>query len=284
MSRDLEAFAARVAVRAGELIKNMRTNAAVTTTTKTSAVDMVTEADKRAEQLISKLISSEFPHDAILGEEGGLSTTGHSGITWVIDPIDGTTNYVYGHTASCVSIAATVSAEAHTGEHNLHSSPVWVGEPSEIPRRTIAAVVYNPFTDELFSAAEGAGARLNNQPIQTNAHAELATALVATGFGYTEERRREQAQALANLLPQIRDIRRIGSAAYDLCLLACGRLDAYYERGIQEWDFAAGALIASEAGATLIGASAEARPGSALLIAAHPELAKALQPLVSPRV
>lgn len=275
MAPDLEAVAARIAVRAGELIKNMRVNAAATSITKSSPVDMVTEADRAAERLIAKLITAEFPHDSILGEEGGLETSGDSDVTWVVDPIDGTTNYVYGHAASCVSIAATVPADAASSDPN-----VWIGEPSHVARRTVAGVIYNPFTDELFTASIGKGATLNGSPISIKRDARLETTLLATGFGYSPERRREQAEILVHLLPRIRDIRRIGSAAYDLCLLASGRLDAYYEMGIQEWDFAAGVLIATEAGASLRGCSPNNLPGTRTLIVAHERLADEIQRIV----
>ena len=278
MAEDLESFITGTAVRAGELIKNMRVNATATAQTKTSAVDVVTEADHKAEQLITKLITTTFPFDSVLGEEGGLSVPGESGVTWIIDPIDGTTNYVYGLSASCVSIAATVTDDLES----RHPSR-WVGEPSNTVRRTIAAAVYNPFTDELFSALEGGGAKLNGSVIQINDDGALETALVATGFGYTAQRRQEQAEILLELLPRVRDIRRIGSAAYDLCLLASGRLDAYYERGIQEWDFAAGVLIATEAGAVISGTADGALPGTNTLIAGHPELTIQLQEIVSLR-
>lgn len=278
MAEDLESFITSTAVRAGELIKNMRVNATATAQTKTSAVDVVTEADHKAEQLITKLITTTFPSDSVLGEEGGLSVPGESGVTWIIDPIDGTTNYVYGLSASCVSIAATVTDDLESRHPNR-----WVGEPSNTVRRTIAAAVYNPFTDELFSALEGGGAKLNGSVIQINDDGALETALVATGFGYTAQRRREQAEVLLELLPRVRDIRRIGSAAYDLCLLASGRLDAYYERGIQEWDFAAGVLIATEAGAVISGTADGGLPGTNTLIAGHPELTIQLQEIVSLR-
>lgn len=272
MRRDLEALAATVAQRAGELMKNMRANAIRDVDTKTSAVDVVTEADCQTERLIVKLLSTARPNDAFLGEEGGVSGNPDAEITWVIDPIDGTTNYLYGIEASCVSIAATELASGD-GVH-------WLGERESVPRKTVAAAVFNPFTDELFLATAGEGATRNGEAISVRAPESLAQALVATGFGYTEQRRAEQGAVLSKLLPQIRDIRRIGSAAFDLCLLASGRIDAYYERGIQEWDFAAGALIASEAGALIIGRAGEL-PGSQLLVAAHPTIAQQLRDAVT---
>lgn len=276
--RDLATDAAR---SAGELIMSMRASGDISTTTKSSAVDLVTNADRDAEQLIIDSLLSARPDDSVLGEEGGASVIGNSGITWVIDPIDGTTNFVYGHTATCVSIAATVLVDDLESQDQQVSTS-WRGDDTSPLRQTVAAAVFNPFTNELFTAFAGGGSELNGTPIRIDTSAKLSTALVATGFGYSAERRREQAAALSRLLPHIRDIRRLGSAAYDLCLLAAGRVDAYYERGIQEWDVAAGILIASEAGAVIIGSADGKAAGTNLLVAAHPTLATAVQQLVSP--
>ena len=138
-----------------------------------------------------------------------------------------------------------------------------------------AGAVYLPALDELYTASEGGGAQLNGTPLAGPAETTLASALVATGFGYTVERRTEQAEVVRRLIPRVRDIRRIGSAAADLCFLAAGRLDAYYERGLQPWDYAAGALIARESGALLLGRGDDA-PGEPMLIAAAPRLARVL--------
>jgi myo-inositol-1(or 4)-monophosphatase len=281
--RALRDLAADAAQAAGELIVTMRSSGLISSETKSSAVDLVTNADRAAETLIIEHLLAARPDDSVLGEEGGASVHGGSGLTWVIDPIDGTTNFVYGHSATCVSIAATILVNDEA-EGSLLSSPVWQGDKHAPLRKTVAAAVFNPFTNELFTAFAGGGATLNRKPIRIDDSAELATALVATGFGYSVERRREQATALSRLLPHIRDIRRLGSAAYDLCLLSAGRIDAYYERGIQEWDVAAGILIASEAGAAVIG-SADGKPaGTNLLVVAHPALATAVQQLVSPEL
>lgn len=276
---EFELIAARVSESAGGLIRDLRARAEVRIDTKSSPVDVVTNADRAAEaEIIAGLVAAR-PQDAVLGEESGHSVDGTSGITWVIDPIDGTTNFVYGLHAACVSVAATVDPDDVRWQ-SLPPSPHWHGTADAPVRRTIAAAVYNPFTDELFTAHAGGGATRNGQAIRVKEHVSLATALIATGFGYTAERRREQGAMLLELLPQIRDIRRLGSAAYDLCLLAQGSLDGYYERGIQEWDFAAGALIASEAGATLSGASAGELPSSRLFIAGSAHLTDALQRIV----
>jgi myo-inositol-1(or 4)-monophosphatase len=140
--------------------------------------------------------------------------------------------------------------------------------------------VFNPRTGELFDAWEGGGARLNGSPIAVSGKSDLATALVGTGFGYTAERRSEQAEMVSRLLPFARDIRRIGSAALDLCNLATGRLDAYYELGLQPWDYAAGALIAEEAGAAIIGRDDATRPGTPFVFAGAPALVQELRSVV----
>lgn len=279
----LRELAADAAQQAGERIVQMREGETITSQTKSSAVDMVTNADREAERLIIELIVAARPNDSILGEEGGASVNGSSGVTWVIDPIDGTTNFVYGHLASCVSIAATIEASGSLTEQVAHT-PHWRGDESAPLRRTIAAAIFNPFTNEMFTASAGGGSHLNSRRLGMGEDTLLNTALVATGFGYSAERRGEQAAALSRLLPHIRDIRRLGSAAYDLCLLAAGRVDAYYERGIQEWDIAAGVLIASEAGSAIIGSVDGTPAGTNLLVAAHPQLAAAIQQIVSPEL
>lgn len=252
--------AARLATIAGEHVLELRAAGVSVAASKTSAIDIVTEADRASERLIVETLRTECPDDAIFGEEG-TSVDGTSGITWVIDPIDGTANYLYNLPVYAVSIAATVA-----DTHGMADG-----------RRAIAGAVFSPSTGELFTAYEGGGSRLNGDPISISGRRDLATSLVATGFGYTVERKLEQLEMLSRVLPRVRDIRRIGSAAYDLCLLAAGRLDAYFERGLQPWDYAAGALIAEEAGAELLGSSDAVRPGEELLFAAAPELVAELR-------
>ncbi|MFM2181795.1 MAG: hypothetical protein RJB61_89 [Actinomycetota bacterium] len=201
----------------------------VASDSKSSATDMVTEFDRASERLIVDGILAVRPDDGIVGEEG-TGVDGTSGVDWVIDPIDGTTNFVYGLPGYAVSVAATVDGAARVG------------------------AVYLPATDELFTAVAGAGARRNGLPIRCSTSADLATALVATGFAYDAARRAVQAARVALLLPTVRDIRRLGAAAADLCHLAAGRLDAYFEQGLGAWDYAAGALIASESGCRTAGA------------------------------
>lgn len=213
-----------LAETAGETVTEMRSDAVSSATTKSSPTDPVTEADREAESIITNGILAARPDDAILGEEWAAET-GSSGVVWHIDPIDGTTNYVYGIPAYGVSIAAEVDGVMTVG------------------------VVYNPAADELYEARLGGGAFCNRQPINASTCDQVSSALVATGFGYQAERRKAQAAVIASLLPEVRDIRRFGSAALDLCAVASGRVDAYFEAGLNVWDFAAGWLIATEAGA-----------------------------------
>jgi myo-inositol-1(or 4)-monophosphatase len=211
--------------------------------TKSSSTDMVSEADRAAEEAIAELLRAERPDDALVGEEGS-GDEGTSGRRWVVDPLDGTTNYLYRFPAWGVSVALE---DADGG---------------------LAGVVHDPLGGETFRAARGAGADLNGDPIQVNDHDDLATALVATGFGYDADVRAGQAELLRTVLPRVRDIRRAGAAALDLCSVACGRLDGYFERGVNHWDYAAGALIVQEAG----GATRPLSGGRAGLAAAGPRL------------
>ena len=243
-------LAVALAHRAGETIEDQRDRAVATATTKSSPTDPVTEADRAAEAIVVDGITEARPDDAIVGEEG-TDRSGDSGLAWYVDPIDGTTNYLYGLPAYGVSIA--------------------VGDTDGL----LAGAVYNPVTNEMFAARAGAGATLNGRPIRAAEPVELSSALVATGFGYQAERRRNQAAVVAGLLPDIRDIRRLGSAALDLCAVACGRVDAYYEVGLNVWDFAAGTLIAREAGATCTGLDAD-EPSSDFLLAASAPVHEAL--------
>ncbi len=192
--------------------------------TKSSATDMVSEIDRDAEELISTLVGEARPDDGLLGEEG-TSRGGTSGIRWVVDPLDGTTNYLFGIPAWSVSVAA------------------------ERDGRPIVGVVTDPSSGDVWAAAEGRGTRCNGTPQRVaEARSVVATALVATGFGYRAERRRWQAGVVSRLLPEVRDIRRFGSAALDLCWVAGGRFDAYYEWGLNPWDLSAGTVICREAG------------------------------------
>jgi len=199
---------------------------ALTVHTKSSRTDMVTDIDQWVEENLVQSILASRPDDGILGEEGA-SRPSSSGVTWVIDPIDGTTNFIYDIPGYSISVAAAING------------------------KTVAGLVHDPVRDERFRATLGGGASRNHEPIAVSGAIDLSTALVATGFSYDSDRRRNQAKSLVTILPEVRDIRRLGGAALDLCALACGRVDAYFERGLAPWDTAAGTLIASEAGARL---------------------------------
>ena len=219
--------------------------------TKSSPTDLVSDADHAAEAAIAGLLAAERPDDGLLSEEGA-GGAGSSGRRWVVDPLDGTTNYLYRFPSWAVSIAL------------------------EDDEGALLGVVHDPLAEETFSAQRDGGAALNGDPIAVNDHAELATALVGTGFGYDPDIRAGQADIVRRALPHIRDIRRAGAAALDLCSVACGRLDGYFERGLNHWDFAAGALIVREAGGEVLPLEG-GRPG---LAAAGPRLVRALADLV----
>jgi myo-inositol-1(or 4)-monophosphatase len=227
---------------------------------KSSPTDVVTQLDHAAEQLIRDRLLAARPADAILGEEGG--ETGHGEVRWIVDPLDGTVNYLYGLPDWAVSIAAEVDGEV------------------------VAGAVCVPLQRTMFTATLGGGAFLESawrdgrQRLACNAGVPLGGALVATGFGYEAARRATQGQVVAAVLPRARDIRRGGSAATDLCSVAAGRVDAYYEQGPHEWDIAAGGLIAREAGAMMGGLNGQP-PGEAMTIAAHPALFHELHDLLS---
>jgi myo-inositol-1(or 4)-monophosphatase len=219
---------------------------------KSSRTDMVSDADRDAEALIRDLLADERPDDGFLGEEGSQAE-GASGRRWVVDPLDGTTNYLYRFPAWVVSTAL----EDETGG--------------------LVGVVHDPLRRETFTAVRGEGARLNGGAITVSGAERLDTALIGTGFGYAADRRKKQAAVVSQLLPRVRDIRRAGAAALDLCMVACGRLDGYYERGLNAWDWAAGSLIASEAGATVL-----PLPGEPFgLVIASPAIADELAALVA---
>lgn len=251
-----------IAVRASEFALDARRAGVSVAATKSTPTDVVTAADWDTEALIRSLILDARPDDGIVGEEDATHI-GTSGIDWVVDPIDGTVNFLYGIPAWAVSIAVVEGAAG-----------------GDVGGTTLAGVVVNPVTGELFEASAGGGARLAARELAVNTDVPLASALIGTGFSYAAERRHEQAAVLLELITKVRDIRRIGSASLDLCAVAAGRLDAYYERGLNAWDHSAGALIAREAGAR-IGGLHGGRENSKLIVAAAPglyeELAAALR-------
>jgi myo-inositol-1(or 4)-monophosphatase len=243
---------AREAVRrAGALLRDGRPADLGVAATKSSAVDVVTEMDIAAEKLITRYIGELRPGDGFLGEEGA-SSQGTSGVRWVIDPLDGTVNYLYGLPAWSVSVAAELDGE------------------------TLVGVVGAPMRDETYHAVLGQGAYVNGERARCRPAPDFDKALIGTGFGYLVERRIAQADIVRSLLSRVRDIRRAGSAAIDLCDVGCGRLDAYYERGLHLWDFAAGELFAREAGALTGGRPGEP-PSGELTVAGPPGLFEPLQ-------
>ena len=211
---------------------------------KATPTDVVTAADRASERLLVEGIRAARPGDGVLGEEGA-SDDGTTGVRWVVDPIDGTVNYLYGIAQWCVSIGV------------------------EVDGVTVVGVVHNPVAGETFTAVRGGGAHLDGRPLRCSGATDLSQALVATGFGYDARRRTAQALVLQQVLPRVRDLRRLGAGALDLCGVAAGRVDAYYEQGLEPWDMSAGLLIATEAGA-LVGGLSGRPPSHDLVIAAAP--------------
>jgi myo-inositol-1(or 4)-monophosphatase len=230
---DLLALAVDVAEEAADLVRTRRRAGVEVSGTKSSPVDVVTEVDKASERLIFERLMEARPGDGFLGEEGA-SAESTSGVVWVVDPIDGTVNFLYGIPHYAVSIAASLEG------------------------RTVAGVVVNVQSGERFTATLGGGAHLDGEPLllPVGAPKPLSQRLVGTGFNYVAEIKQKQTVAVSALLHEVRDIRRIGAAALDLCSVGAGRLDAFIEEGLNPWDVAAGGLVATEAGARL-----ESRPG-----------------------
>lgn len=248
-------IARTLARETGEQVVRSRHSAQVSTT-KSSAVDVVTQNDVAAERLLRARIAELRPHDGVLGEEGD-DLVGTSGVTWVLDPIDGTVNYLYGLPHYGVSVA------------------VVSGPPEPALWRPLAGAVYDG-SGVLWSAAQGMGATRDDEPLLRDDAPPLPGTLLATGFQYIASRRVRQGQIATRMLGQVRDIRRLGASSIDLCLVAAGQIDAYYEHGLNAWDFAAGALIASEAGVRVAGI--DGGPATErLLIAAFPSTWDALR-------
>jgi myo-inositol-1(or 4)-monophosphatase len=239
----LLALATDLARRAGALALGMR-EGVEELDPKSSPTDVVTAADKAVERLLVDALRTARPDDGLLGEEGA-SDSGTTGLRWVIDPIDGTVNYLYGIPQWAVSIGV------------------------EDANGTLVGVVFDPSKDELWQAVRGEGSTLNGRPLRCSTASSLAQSLVATGFGYDERRRAVQAVVLIDVLPNVRDIRRAGAGSLDLCSVAAGRVDAYYEQGLSPWDLSAGTLIATEAGARVEGLKGRP-PSHDLVIAAAP--------------
>ncbi len=244
LKQELVSLAEEVARSAGALL--MQRPDSFTFTEKSSAVDFATQMDQQAEALIVKSLLAARPDDGIIAEEGAAQQS-KSEVTWVIDPLDGTVNYLYGLPGWNISIAA----KNQDG--------------------VIAGVVFAPTINSLWKATKEGGAFLNNKLIKCNDPVNLNLALIATGFSYDLELRKEQGARIQKLIPQIRDLRRNGAAAVDLCYVAMGAVDAYFESSLKEWDFAAGGLIATEAGAVISGRTGGAPDGD-MVVCAGPSL------------
>ncbi|MFN8088513.1 MAG: inositol monophosphatase family protein [Mycobacterium sp.] len=262
----LREIAERVATDAAAFVKRRRAElvgggpqpiGSAAVAAKSTRTDPVTVVDTETERFIRDRLIRLRPGDSILGEEGGGRADSDDGVCWVVDPIDGTVNFVYGIPAYAVSIGAQIGGIA------------------------VAGAVVDVVSGELYSASVGAGAHMtsagNRREIRCSDVDELSMALLGTGFGYAPRRRTEQSRLLAKMLPLVRDVRRIGSASLDLCLVAAGRLDAHYEHGLQVWDWAAGAVIAAEAGAVVrLPQSVGSTGGAGLTLVSAPGIADEL--------
>lgn len=266
-ARELRSVAEEVAVEAASFVRKRRPEvfrsaggtgqaaAKGAVQAKSTPTDPVTVVDSESENLIRELLHQRRPGDAVLGEEGGGDAAASAGVRWVVDPIDGTVNFMYGIPAYAVSIAAQVDGES------------------------VAGAVIDVPGDVLYSAALGQGATVRHRgaaaaPIRCSDETELGHTLVATGFAYAADRRVKQGRFVAEILPRVRDIRRIGSSALDLCLVAAGQVDAQFEHGLNPWDWAAGSLIAREAGAVVRVPELTAAGAAHVTVAAAPGIAE----------
>jgi myo-inositol-1(or 4)-monophosphatase len=244
---ELLKIAIDVARDAAATARRMRADGISGVTTKSTETDVVTAADRAVERQVIAALRGLRPGDTVLGEEYGGSGAPSGGVRWIVDPIDGTVNYLYGIPQYAVSLAAEVDGEV------------------------VAAVVRNAATGDEWTAIRGGGAHREGRRLRGSGQTSLAQALVATGFAYDPARRAHQAAVVAGLISHVRDIRRFGSAAIDLCWAAEGVVDAFYEKGLNAWDHAAGGLIATEAGLRVAGLSG-AGPGPDMVVAAPPGL------------
>jgi len=247
--------AEQIAREAGALLRDRPR--ALSAESKSTPTDAVTEMDRAAEALIIERLRQLRPGDGVVGEESGHhdAADDDAAVTWLVDPLDGTVNYLYGIPHFAVSIAAQQHGES------------------------VAGVVYDVMRDDLYAATRGGGATCNGAALQCSAQTDLAFSLVGTGFSYAADARSIQSQVLTSVLPAVRDIRRMGSAALDLCMVASGRLDAFFEAGMLPWDWAAGALIATEAGARF-GGLGDRPPGVWTTLAANETLFRRLDALL----
>jgi myo-inositol-1(or 4)-monophosphatase len=255
VTTELVTLAVGAAHKAGALLLELFNRPPEGVATKSSPTDLVSDADRDSEALLLDVITSSRPHDGVLGEEG-TSGGSRTGLRWVLDPLDGTVNFLFGIPVWSVSVAVQDSEGALVG------------------------VVYDPTRDETFTAARGGGAALNKNPIKVSDQTDLTKALVATGFHYGVAQREAQAEVVRRVLPRVRDIRRFGSAALDLCSTACGRVDAFYEAELEVWDRAAGELIVREAGG-IVGDLTPPIGDSPGILASGPQLFPSVRKLVS---
>jgi myo-inositol-1(or 4)-monophosphatase len=240
----LREVAVHLAEEASRLAARLRAEAIGQVHTKSSRTEVVTAADTATERLLRTRLAELRPGDAVLGEEGGLSHEATSGqLCWLVDPIDGTVNYLYGFPWYTVSVAVTRDGT------------------------TLAGAVVEPDSGRVWSAADGQGATLNGRPLRASLTDQLELALIGTGFSYLPEHRRRQGELATRLLTRVRDIRRAGSASLDLCAVGAGWMDGFYEHHINPWDWAAGALVAQEAGAVVHPPDPAAPHGTAIVVA-----------------
>jgi myo-inositol-1(or 4)-monophosphatase len=254
LSTELEHMAIDLATGAADVVRTAR-ESPLSVSSKSTTTDLVTSADRESERWLVEQIARQRPGDSVLGEEGGEHGTDRTGVRWVIDPIDGTVNFVLGLPYYAVSVAAEVDGVA------------------------VAGAVCSPTSGELFHARAGGGAFSGALRLRGPRDVPLSRAVVGTGFAYNAERRGRQAGVVVALLPRVADIRRLGSASLDLCAVAAGRLDAYFESGLSPWDHAAGALIAAEAGCAVSGLRHSA-PGEHMVAVATPALMRAFGALL----
>ncbi|WP_037819141.1 MULTISPECIES: inositol monophosphatase family protein [unclassified Amycolatopsis] len=255
MLNDLKNTAEQVAVEAAHLVRTawvrMRSGGEVAVDTKSAETDVVTAVDRESEELVRARLERIRPGEPVLGEEGGGALGG--GVTWVVDPIDGTVNFLYGLPAFAVSIAAQIDGVS------------------------VAGAVVEPVSGRRWTAVRGGGAWLDGERLSVSAADRLDLALVGMGFSYARDRRIRQGKLTADLVGQVRDIRRRGAASLDLCAVAAGWLDGFFEHGLHRWDWAAGALVAQEAGATVLLPGEAADLGEDATFAASPGIATELR-------
>jgi myo-inositol-1(or 4)-monophosphatase len=251
---ELADLALAIAVEAAEMVRTRRRDG-FGVATKATETDMVTDVDRASDELIRELLISARPDDGLMTEEDA-ERPGSSGVVWIADPIDGTTNFIYDHPPYAVSIAASIEG------------------------RPVAGAVVEISSGDRYRGSLGAGSQCNGSALRIGSPPPLARALIGTGFGYDPQRRRAQAEVMARIIGGVRDVRRLGAAAYDLCSIAAGRIDAYYEHGLKAWDFRAGEIIAAEAGAAVESLSGGPAEAGGCVLAAHPQLIGPLRELL----